>query len=97
MVERLTEENMMLISDLDKSRRAGLSLKASAAFSFAAFRKQRLLVDEIRKIKDMKTMEAAARMILHNLLLNSWRNCKVELHALSEDNTQLNKTVSIYY
>jgi len=38
-------------------------------------------------------MEAAARMILHNLLLNSWRNCKVELKSLSEDNVQLNKTL----
>lgn len=91
--ERLTEENMVLVDDLRKSRRRGLSLKVVATMAMAAFRTQRILVAEVKKARDSKTMEAAARMILHNLLLNSWRNCKVELKSLSEENVQLNKTV----
>lgn len=96
MVERLTEENMMLIADVEKIRRKKLLFKIAGYFSLAAFRSQRLALEEVRVVKDAKTMGAAARMILHNLLLNSWRNNNKELKSVLEDNAQLNKTVRIY-
>jgi len=78
---------------LEDNKKKLLSHKVSSAFVFAAFRHQRRFSEDLKIAKRKKEEEAAARMILHNLLLNSWRNCKSELDSLELDNAQLNKSV----
>jgi hypothetical protein len=96
MNNNLTHENNELLEKLEDSRRNSVGLKVSAAFAWEGFRGQRRLSQEFKEAKQKKVEEAAARMILHNLLLNSWRSCKEELDSLMEDNSQLNKAVRAF-
>jgi len=82
---------------ITEERRKSLVRKAVASFTFGALRKQSNRLIELEAFQRRKNEESAARLILHNLLLNAWRNTKQDLERLSTDNAQLSISVRKWF
>ena len=68
--------------------------KAVTTLVYGALKKQSHRVLQLETLRQRKTEESAARLILHSLLLNSWRTARLELDRLSKENAQLSISVS---
>jgi len=93
----LAEENFLLMSILEDNRKKTLVLKVCIALTHAAIARRGKNIEDLEGKIKLKREECAARLILHHLLLNSWRNKKADLERATEENFQLGKTVSIFF
>jgi hypothetical protein len=69
--------------------------KAVTSLLYGALKKQSARVNELEVQRQRKTEESAARLILHNLLLNSWRTARIDLERLTKENAQLSISVRV--
>jgi len=79
--------------DHDRDRRSILKYKIATGFAFEAMRRYKREVDSMQAQLQKKKEEVAARVILHNLLVNSWRLKSSDLNVYTQENSHLHKTV----
>ncbi|ODN04895.1 hypothetical protein Ocin01_01799 [Orchesella cincta] len=89
----LSAENDLLKRKIEKERRKSIFYQIISTFVFTALRARSQRLDEIDELVQQKRVECAARMILHHLLLNSWKMTKGQVAAISTENAQLHKTI----
>lgn len=93
--ELLVEENKHLIKTIQQIRRKLLLAKITSYFTLEGLKRRGKAIKKIEALKLEKDQQCAARLILHSLLVNCWRNTKRELDMRLEDNTELKKSVKI--
>jgi len=86
-------ENGSLYKHLGEEKRARLLRKAAMIFLYGALKKSSERLTRSEEQHHLKSVECAARLILHNLLLNSWRKDRNRLTKLDLENAQL--TISV--
>ncbi len=93
----ITDENQMLYQALDRERQQLILRKGICIFMYGALRKQSDRVLQLETRNKGKTEECAARVILHSLLLNSFRKTQAQLNQILGENNQLQKSVRLSY
>ena len=74
------------MSDHYKDPSNSMVYKASTAFAMGAVRKMSLKISKMEEAHQLKVQESGARLILHSLLLNSWRQRRRENEKIIKDN-----------
>ncbi|CAL8109583.1 unnamed protein product [Orchesella dallaii] len=92
-IVNLSAENDLLKRKIEEERKKNIFYQIVSAFVFAALKARSKKLDEVDEILQQRKEECAARMILHHLLLNSWKMTKGQVNAISSENTQLHKTI----
>lgn len=90
-------ENEFLVRSVDKERKKCIMTKLALAFVFRALRKRDHNLADIESRLLGKQQECAARLILHHMLLNSWRVAQRDLKDATVENSHLHKTVRVCY
>lgn len=92
-IRNLSVENDLLRKRIRDEKRRCTLYRVANAFVFEAMRKRSRLLDQVEDNLLKRREECAARIILHHLLLNSWRTTKGQVTAITVENTQMHKTV----
>ena len=81
---------------LADGRKTALACKAATAFAMGTVRKLKSEVEILKEDNLKKRTEAAARLILHTMLLNSWRKCRKLNDKLQKENSLHLRSVRIF-
>lgn len=92
----LSIENELLKKRIKEERRKCIFYRIVNAFAFEALRRRSQRLVQIEESLVTRKVECAARVILHHLLLNSWKMTKGQVTAISVENAQMHKTVNRY-
>lgn len=90
----LSIENELLKRRIKEERRKCIFYRIVNAFAFEALRRRSQRLVQIEENLVERKVECAARVILHHLLLNSWKMTKGQVTAISVENAQMHKTVN---
>ncbi|CAL8096556.1 unnamed protein product [Orchesella dallaii] len=91
--ELLVEENKHLTNTIQKTKRKLLVTKIATCFALEALKRRGKVIKKLETLNFEKKQQCAARLILHSLLLNSWRNTRRDLDLRLDDNAELRKSV----
>jgi len=84
--------NETLLKALDSERKKIVMNKVVCAFLSSGLQRRKNTIVQMEDHITVKTQECAARLILHHLLLNSWRHVQHDVERLSNENLQLQKS-----